>query len=462
MAKNHVVIGGGPAGMAAIETIRQCGDDGNITLVCKEPVAYSRMALPYWIAGNIPPEQTYLADDAYYQRMNVTPQLGKAATGIDTANKRVMLEDGSTVSYDTLLIASGSSATRPNVPGIDGAGVFNLWTLADAEAVLNKASGTPEVVFIGAGFIGFIILNAMLKRGWKLSVVEVENQVLPRMLDTIAAPMVQNHLAKKGVACHTGVSVAEIGDVGGKKSVKLSNGAELSADIVIVATGIKPNTGYLAGSGINVNPDTLGIVVDDTMQTNVPGVYAAGDVAEGPDLLGGKAIHAIQPTCVDHGRVAGANMAGRESHYPGSLLINVLDVAGLHCASFGDWKGDGKETHTLNNPSRPIYRKLVFDGGRVVGATFVGPVTDTTLLNDVGMVKGLIQSRVDLAHWKDYIKTNPLDIRRAYVGSGAANALLTTKLIGEASKDRGFRYQDAKPVTQPSPWHQVLVGTKPE
>lgn len=462
MPRNHVIIGGGPAGMAAIDTIRQCGDDGSITLIVKEPVAYSRMAIPYWIAGNIPPEQTYLADDAYYQRMNVTPQLGKAATGIDTANKRVTLEDGQMVSYDTLLIASGSSATRPNVPGIDGTGVFNLWTLADAEAVLNKASSTPEVVFIGAGFIGFIILNAMIKRGWKLSVVEIENQVLPRMLDTTAAPMVQNHLAKKGVTCHTGVSVAEIGDAGGKKSVKLSNGVALSADIVIVATGIKPNTGYLAGSGINVNPDTMGIVVDDTMQTNVPDVYAAGDVAEGPDVLGGKAIHAIQPTCVDHGRIAGANMAGRESHYAGSLLINVLDVAGLHCASFGVWKEDGREAHVLKNSSRSIYRKLVFDGGRIVGATFVGPVSDTTLLNDVGMVKGLIQSRVDLAHWKDYIKTNPLDIRRAYVGSGAANALLATKLIGEPSKDRGFRHQDAKPVTQPSQWHQVLVGTKPE
>lgn len=459
MAKNHVVIGGGPAGVYAIETIRQCGDDGSITLITDEKAAYSRMALPYWIAGNIPPEQTYLGNDAYYAKMNVTPKLGCRATGVDTANKTVTLDDGLSVNYDTLLIATGSSATRPPIPGADGAGVFNLWTLADAEAVLNAASGTPEVVFVGAGFIGFIVLNAMVKRGWKLCVVEIENQVLPRMLDATGAGMVQNWLSKKGVACHCGVSVTGVSDAGGKKSVALSNGTTLSADVVIMATGIKPNTDFLAGSGITVNQ---GIVVDDTMQTSVAGVYAAGDVAEGPDLLGGKAIHAIQPTAVDHGRVAGANMAGRETHYAGSLLINVLDVAGLHCASFGDWKGDGKETHTVNNPSRPIYRKLIFNGGRIIGATFVGPVTDTTLLNDVGMVKGLIQSQVDLAHWKDYITQNPLDIRRAYVGSGAANKLLATTLLGSASQQRGYRHNDAQPTTGQNAAHQVLVGTKPE
>src|SRR5262249_9738714 len=149
----------------------------------------------------------------------------------------------------------------------------------------------------------------------------------------------------------------------GRKQVTLANGQTVAADLVIVATGIRPNLGLVDGSGIQVDQ---GILVNDRMQTNVPFIYAAGDVAQGPDLLGEKpAVHAIQPTAVDHGRIAGANMAGQEIHYPGSLLMNILDACGLQCVSYGRWGEAAAETMTIRNPDRPVYRKLLWTGGQI-------------------------------------------------------------------------------------------------
>src|SRR5262249_6399649 len=153
-------------------------------------------------------------------------------------------------------------------------------------------------------------------------------------------------------------------------------------------------------------------------------IYAAGDVAQGPDLLGDKpAVHAIQPTAVDHGRIAGANMAGQTVHYPGSLLMNILDACGLQCASFGRWNETTAEAITISNSDRPIYRRLLWTGDQITGAVFVGPANDLGMLNDVGMVKGIMQTRTPLGTWKDFLRTNPFDIRRPFVAAKVGQKL---------------------------------------
>ena len=299
----HIIIGGGPAGVAAAETIRATeGAGARITLISNEP-AYSRMVLPYYLANDIPENHVLTGNQAYFGKHGIESVTGQVEK-VDTQAKTVTLGDGSTHSFDNLLIATGSSAQRPPISGIDQEGVYTFWTLEDAQKVMAKAQGTPRAVLIGAGFIGFIVLNAMAKLGWNLSVVETEPQVLPRMLDTKGAEAVEGWLTSRDVAVHTGAQVQSISREGDGLSLSLSTGNSLNADIVILATGIQPNLGFLSGSGINVDG---GIVVDDRMQTNIPGIYAAGDVAAGPDLLNGSsAVHAIQPTAVDHGRIAGA------------------------------------------------------------------------------------------------------------------------------------------------------------
>src|SRR5262249_14505868 len=264
------------------------------------------------------------------------------------------------------------------------------------------------------GFIGFTVLNGLHKRGWGLHVVEMAEHVLPRMLDADSAALVENWLRMRRVSLHLGTTVRGIAEAGGRKRVSLADRAPLHADVVVTATGIRANLDLVEGSGVATDQ---AILVNDRMQTNFPFIYAAGDVAEGPDLLGGPpAVHAIQPTAIDHGRIAGANMAGQEVHYPGSLLMNILDACGLQCASFGRW-GESAEAMTILNPDRPIYRKLLWTGDQITGAVFLGPAQDMGMLNDVGMVKGIMQTRTALGEWKSFLRENPFDIRRPFVAA---------------------------------------------
>lgn len=458
---HHVIIGSGPAATNAIETIRQSeSEPSQITLVSDEP-AHSRMAIPYWLSGQVTREHTHTGDDAYFAKLDVVTRFGVRAERVDPVGKTVALNDGSSLSYDRLLIATGSSPLTPPIPGVDLPGVQPLWSLEHCQRLLDATEGldTPRVVLVGAGFIGFIVLNAMHKRGWNLSVVEKETQVLPRMLDAGAAEMVQAWLRRKNIDVHTSTAVKEItAGEGTTKHVHLENGQTLDADIVIIATGIKANLEVVDGVGLDVDQ---AILVNDQLQSSVADIYAAGDVAQGP-VLGGESreVHAIQPTAVDHGRVAGANMAGQEIHYPGSLSMNVTDVCGLQTASYGDWNAANAEAMTIENAAGNVYRKLLWREDRLVGAIFVGQSNDLGMLNDLGMVKGILQTQTALGHWKGFLKENPFDIRRAYIAAGIAKKLVSSTLLGRPSQARGYRKDGAEPSVPANNAHQVFVSTK--
>ncbi len=462
---HHVIIGGGPAATNAIETIREFdGGQSTITLLCDEP-AHSRMALPYWLAGTIPEAHTHTGDAAYFARLHVATRFGVRVAAVDPRGKTVTLADGDKIDFDNLLIATGSSPLSPTIPGADLPGVEPLWSLAHTERVLKYAGSlqparrTPRVVLVGAGFIGFIVLNAMFKRKWQLAVVEREGQVLPRMLDAPAAEHVRRWLATRTIPVHCGATVQRIRqEADGAKAVELSDGQTLSADIVILATGIRPNLDLVQGSGIATGE---AILVNDRMQTNFPHVYAGGDVAQGPVLHGAQnAVHPIQPTAVDHGRVAGANMAGHDVRYPGSLLMNVVDICGLQGACFGRWDDAAAEAITIDNPAGFIFRKLLWTDDRISGAIFAGRANDLGMLTDIGMVKGLIQTGARLGPWKKYLRDNPFDIRRAYVGSGVAAKLAGTALLGRPAKARQYRFGAAEPKVPANPAHAVFVARR--
>ena len=454
----HIIIGGGPAATNCFEAIRQFDSEAKITLISDEP-AHSRMALPYWLAGQIPREHTHTADEKYLQQKGVSAIYGDRVTKVDPKKNSITLASGKTLNYDNLLIATGASPLQPPIPGVDLPGVQTLWTLADTEQVLKTAGNKqPRVVLVGAGFIGFIMLNAMYKRGWKLAVVEREPFVLPRMLEKESAEFVQDWLKARDVAVHAGTTVQSITAADdGSKVVHLDNGGKIEADIVVIATGIKANIELIAGSGIKVDQ---GILVNDRMQTNFPNIYAAGDVAEGPALYSDQpAVHSIQPTAVDHGRVAGANMAGQDVHYPGSLLMNVVDVCGLHASRFGEL-GDNAEATTISNPLDSIYRKFVWQEDQLIGAIFLGRPNDMGMLTDVGMIKGILQTQTRLGKWKKYLVENPFDVRRVYIGCGVAKKLVNTTLLGRPSVDRRYHFQGTAVKTEMGSHHAVFVDTK--
>jgi NAD(P)H-nitrite reductase large subunit len=431
MATRHLIVGGGTAGHNAINTIRkEEGSRSEITLVSAER-PYSRMVLPYYLGRTIAESHVFTATPARLARLGVQAHLGRRAAGLDTAARVLTLDDGATVEYDDLLIATGSSAVRPPIPGADGPGVHSFWTLEQARRVVAEVQEGSRVVMVGAGFISFTILNAILALGARLTIVEVAPQILPRMIDRAGADLVADWLRRHGVAVRTGATLTGVEAAGDARRLRFKEGEDLLADVVIMATGIRTNLEWLKGSGVTVN---RGVVVDDHLRASAPGVYAAGDVAEGRDLVTGQPdVHAIEPTAMEHGRVAGANMAGRSVAYRGSLLMNILDVCHLDVASFGRWDDPGAEVVTAARPERQGYRKLLWRGDRLTGAMIVGRAEDVWTTNDVGMLKGLVQSGTPLGPWKAHLARHPFDVKSAFVAARTTGRLLPETVLGRPS-----------------------------
>jgi len=435
MPARHLIIGGGTAGINAIRTIREEeSEKSQITLVSAER-PYSRMVLPYYLDRSIAESHVFTATSSVLAGWGVTAQLGRRAAGLDTKANVCTLDDGTRVEYDDCLIATGSSAVRAPVPGADGKGVHSFWTLEQARGVVAHITPGCHVVMVGAGFISFTILNSILALGARLTIVEIAPRILPRMVDDQGAALVQSWLEAHGVKVRTGSAVTAVEDAKGKKKLRFKSGGDIVCDVVIMATGIKTNLEWLKDAGVNIN---RGIVVDDQLRSNVPNVYAAGDVAEGKDLVTGQAaVHAIEPTAQEHGRVAGANMAGKTVRYRGSLLANIVEVCHLDAASFGAWDDAKAQAFSGLRKDRSAYRKLLFTGDKLTGAIIMGPSSDIWTSNDVGMLKGLVQTGVSLGPWKAHLQKNPFDIKPAFIASRTTGTLLPETVLGRPSKAPG-------------------------
>jgi NADPH-dependent 2,4-dienoyl-CoA reductase/sulfur reductase-like enzyme len=417
----HIIIGNGPAGVVAAETLRRLQPDAEIALIGDETEPpYSRMAIPYFLQGNIDEHGTHLRkthDHFVQQRIHL---IEGRVTCIDSAVKQLQFASGERIHYDTLLIATGSHPIKPNVPGIDLPNVHTCWTLADARAIAAQAKPGSRVLQLGAGFIGCIIMEALAARGVKLTVVEMGDRMVPRMMTAKAGAMIRQWAEKKGVTVHVNTAITAIEQNGNALSVKLgaggtastgsaaNTGTAIEADLVISAAGVRPNIDFLAGSGIEVG---RGIRVDSAMRTTVPDIYAAGDVTEALGFHSGQPeLNAIQPNAADQARIAAHNMAGGSTELQGSLAINVLDTLGLISTSFGHWqgKGDGVE---LVDETNFRYLSLQFENDVVIGATSIG------WTDHVGALRGLIQTRAHLGAWKDRLKADPTGFMAAYLAT---------------------------------------------
>ena len=414
----HVILGAGPAGVIAAETIRKHAPHDEIVMIGDEPEApYSRMAIPYLLMGNIGEAGTHLRHAGnHYARLNVNLLRGRAVR-LDCAAHKVALEDGSSVAYDRLLIATGSSPATPPIPGIAGAGVHSCWTLADARAIMALARPGTRVVQMGAGFIGCIIMEALATRGVKLTVVEMGDRMVPRMMGPAAGGMIKSWCQSKHVAVHTGARVDAIErDGSAVMKVRLSTGEVLEADLIISATGVRPNIGFLEHSPVRC---LVGVLTDEHLQTTVPGIYAAGDCAEAFDKVSGKTIvSAIQPNAAEQARVAGLNMVGQRAELRGVTQINVLDTLGLISTSFGDWQGvPGGEHVELTDRAAGRHLSLQFSGERLVGCNSVG------WTEHVGAMRGLVEGQVRLAPgWKQRLLDDPTQLMPAYLASAQGQA----------------------------------------
>jgi len=410
---HHVILGAGPAGVIAAETIRKHAPADRITLVGDEPEPpYSRMAIPYLLIGNVDESGTYLRKSPTHFTDLRIDVLRARAKSVDVKQRSVTLSDGQVLAFDKLLIATGSTPVRPPIRGIDCKGVHNCWTLDDARAIMALAVPGARVLQLGAGFIGCIIMEALAARGVQLSVVEMGDRMVPRMMGPTAGGMIRDWCEAKGVKVYTGTKVESI-EAGAPLSVRLSDGSHVPADLVISAAGVKPSIGFLESSGITC---LLGVLTDEHLQTNVPGIYAAGDCAEAFDKVSGQTIvSAIQPNAAEQARVAALNMVGKVTALKGVTQINVLDTLGLISTSFGNWQGvPGGQQVELTDKAAGRHLSLQFKDDVMVGCNSVG------WTEHVGVMRGLVEGQVHLGEWKDRLLQDPTRLMDAYLASAQA------------------------------------------
>lgn len=382
----HIILGNGPAGVVAAETLRCAAPLDDILLVGSEDAPpYSRMAIPYLLEGNIDESGTYLRKTAgHFEQLHIR-QLNARAVAVNTEKSTVLFDDGLFEDFDRLLIAALAQ------PG-------------------------SRVLQLGAGFIGCIIMESLVKRGVQLTVVEMGDRMVPRMMTPEAGSMIKRWVEKQGVRVVTkaGVERIESGDKS-PLTVTLSTGDRLACDLLIVAAGVAPNVAFLEGTAVHV---AKGVLVDAAMQTSVPGIYAAGDVAEAPDLFSGRhLVAAIQLNAADQARIAALNMAGQSATMNGVLAINVLDSMGMISSSFGEWQGvAGGEGVERADETNGRYISLQFQGDVPVGAMAIG------LTEHVGALRGLIQAKTQLGDWKQKLLATPTRFVEAYIACQRPNS----------------------------------------
>ena len=411
----HVIVGAGPAGVIAAESLRRFDASSEITIVGAEKESpYSRMAIPYLLAEDVGEEGTHLRHgEGHYDSLKIDVRQDRVSA-VTPASKTVTLDSGGSLGYDRLLIASGSHTLKPPIPGMDLDGIENCWTLADARRIIERSKPGSRVVLMGAGFIGCIVLEALAARNVKLTVIEMADRMLARMMDDIGGDMIKRWCEKQGITVMTSTRVTGVDKGATGLTLSLDGAESVEADLVVCATGVAPNIDFLDGSGVELDN---GILVDEHLRTNVDGIYAAGDVAAGIDFSTGKhEVHAIQPTASEHGRLAARNMAGLTTRFGGSLSMNVLNTLGLVSSSYGLWMGvpGGDRSQAVDN-ERFKYLRLEFDGDVLVGALSMG------LTQHVGVIRGLVQTKIALGDWKNTLMKDPHRIMEAYLACTQAS-----------------------------------------
>jgi NADPH-dependent 2,4-dienoyl-CoA reductase/sulfur reductase-like enzyme len=389
-----LIIGNSAAALAAAETFRRYDTASELVLLSgEEGPAYSRVLLPYFLRGTLARERLFIRDRAYYENLPAQTRFGCTVTRVDDRRQILTLADGGDLPWDRLLVASGARPALPRVRDLEGPGIHTLWTLADAERLLPELLPGRRAVFIGSGFVSLQAAWSACVRGLSVTVLEVLPRVLPKVLDEAGSGLLERKMRERGVDVRCAVGIERIerpaavpATTAASLRVVLScQDPSIDADLVVVAAGVRPNLEFLEGTSVRLAADGAGILVDERMRSSVSAIYAAGDAALGPSVFGeAHTAHALWPTAVEQGRVAGANMAGRERTYAGSLNMNVAELFGLTVASMGrvlDSGDPGQEAIVEQDPVKGRYRKLLFRDGVPVGGLVLGGPEDLSMLS---------------------------------------------------------------------------------
>lgn len=386
-----VIVGAGPAGVSAAETLRAYDRQCQIVMLSAEPyLPYSPPAMAdHFLTGST----VHLwRDENWAQQLGIEYKREAEVVRIEPIAHRLYLKDGQTLHYDRLVIATGSRLYAP-IEGVNKQGVHNFKSLSAAEAIITqvKSGKAKTAIIVGAGFIGMEIALLLSDLGVKVVQIEMLDQVMATMLDKDTAAVALDLMHKRGVEIRLKTKAKAF--IGEQKAqgVELESGEILEGDILVAATGVKPNLDWLEGSDVE---HQWGIRVDAHLHTNAPDVYAAGDVIEVPDRLTGETyVHPIFPNAVEQGRVVGMNLAGFDVHYEGGERMNSLKHLGLPIVVAGLKEGDEVMQEKRNGQLRTLY----LNANRLVGFQLVGDI------RAAGILRTLMYQRQDVRSIKHHL-----------------------------------------------------------
>ena len=386
----HLIIGNGIAGINAAQTIRALDGEAEIVMVSDERFPpYSRPMISQVLDGSQPYEKLPLHSEDIYKTLNMTPMLGERVAALDVDNRFVRLADDTRIGFDRLLIASGADARKLKAGGMGLENIFYMRTEAHVRQQVAAIAGARQGLVLGGGLVGFKASYGLLKRGLKVTMLITSGYPLSMQVDEVAGRIIMNELLGHGLTVKVGVSVTGFEGNGRVAGAVLDNGEQLPCDLVIIGKGVRPSLDFVPRDRIDVD---LGIVVDDTLQSNVPGIYAAGDTAESIDIARqARWVNAIWPEAAVQGRIAGLNMAGRRVRYPGSLSRNVMRVYDLDVMTVGyanPAEGQGFRQVSVGGENQGYYRRLVFRDEILVGAVLINKIEQG------GILRALIENRV--------------------------------------------------------------------
>ncbi|MFH1678027.1 MAG: FAD-dependent oxidoreductase [Candidatus Omnitrophota bacterium] len=395
--KNLVIIGNSAAGISAVEAIRQADKNSNITIVSDEDYnSYCRCLISYFLAGDITEDKLVYQPQSFYKDRNIGLILNKKAVKVEPKKNRVVFEDKTSLGYDALLIATGaSSKLPPGLKGVKKKGVFGFRTIKDAKEILNLVPLSSSSCILGGGLIGLKAAYGLFKRKQELKVIVRSNFILSQMLDEKAAGLFMKRFRDAGIDIMTGRDIAEILGNGDLKAVKLDSGKVIACSILVIGKGVSPNIDLIRDTQIKIDK---GILVDEYMKTNIPNIFAAGDVMQSFDLASrDSAVNALWPNAVEQGRIAGLNMAGQNFKYEGSMAMNSIEFFNLPAISMGITrpKAAGYEEIVIFDEKKNIYKKFVINQNRLVGMIAVGDIINS------GVFLRLIKEGIDISAIKD-------------------------------------------------------------
>ncbi len=393
------IIGNGVAGVTAARWIREHDPDCGIEVYAREPYHYYyRVRLPEVVAGELEVGDIVANPPDWYEFHRINVHLSTPVASVDAGEKKLALEDGSSIAYETLLVASGADPFIPPVGGVDKAGVFALRTADDAIAIRDRAKQSRRAVVVGGGLLGLEAARGRMAAGSEVHVLETAPRLLPRQLDERGAHVLATEIEKLGIRLHIGVQMSGVTGDGEATGVALDDGTEVPGELVLFSTGVRCATGLLEGSGVEVN---RGVVVDCDMKTNVPDVYAAGDVAEYEERVWG-----IIPVALAQADSAAKTITGDTSEKVCAVTPhNTLRITGIDVFSAGTvtCEAEGCREYVEEDVAGCLYRKVLVRGGKPIGAIVIGS------RKGVRQLAQMIEHGVDVRKWGDAIARDDFD-----------------------------------------------------